>query len=114
VKKASASRSGAQSARRRGRRGIEYGLILLGCVVFVDALVGEKGLLETIKKEQQFRRLEQEIAAAREENQQLRELARRLRRDPATIEELARKELGLMKPGERLFILKDRPSTETR
>jgi len=114
VKKASASTSGAASARRRGRRAIEYALLLIGCVVFVDALVGEKGLLETFKKRQEFRQLEQAIQRARIENAQLTEEARRLRSDPRAIEDLARKELGLMKPGERLFILKDRTPTDQR
>jgi len=85
-------------------------VLLIGCVVFLDALVGEKGFLETLKKRQEFRQLEQAISRARSENAYLSELARRLRTDPATIEELARKELGLMKPGEKLFILKDRPA----
>ena len=37
----------------------------------------------------------------------LRDMARRLREDPAAIEEQARRELGLIKPGEVLFIVKD-------
>ena len=37
----------------------------------------------------------------------LRDTARRLREDPATIEEVARRELGLIKPGEQLFIVRD-------
>ena len=35
------------------------------------------------------------------------EMARRLREDPAAIEEQARRELGLIKPGEVLFIVND-------
>ena len=115
MKKASSpSRSSASTARRRGRRAIEYALLLIGCVVFVDALVGEKGLLETVKKRQEFQVLEQSIRRARSENELLREEAKRLRSDPAAIEDLARRELGLIKPGEHLFILKDRPSTPER
>jgi cell division protein FtsB len=115
VKKASVSpRSSATSARRRGRRAIEYALLLIGCVVFVDALVGEKGLLETIKKRQEFQALEQSIRRARTENELLHQEAQRLRSDPTTIEDLARRELGLIKPGEHLFILKDRPSSQGR
>jgi cell division protein FtsB len=115
VKKASfAGRSSATVARRRGRRAIEYALVLIGCVVFVDALVGEKGLLETVKKRQEFQTLEQSIRRARAENEQLREDAKRLRSDPTTIEDLARRELGLIKPGEHLFILKDRPPSQGR
>ena len=53
------------------------------------------------------------IPAARAVDQ-AREEAKRLRSDPAAIEDLARRELGLIKPGEHLFILKDRPSTPER
>ena len=35
--------------------------------------------------------------------------ARRLREDPPAIEEIARRELGLIRPGERVFIVKDVP-----
>ena len=43
----------------------------------------------------------------RAENQWLREEARRLREDPSAIEEIARRDLGLIKPGEKVFIIKD-------
>ena len=47
------------------------------------------------------------LERAREENAELRDMARRLREDPAAIEEQARRELGLIKHGEVLFIVKD-------
>ena len=47
------------------------------------------------------------IARQRAENGRLRDEARRLREDPAAIEEIARRELGLIKPGEKVFIVKD-------
>jgi cell division protein FtsB len=75
--------------------------------LIIDALVGEKGLLAMIQARQQFRILEQSLVAVRAENADLRERARRLRDDPAAIEELARQDLGLIKPGEKLFIVKD-------
>ena len=43
----------------------------------------------------------------RSENERLREEARLLREDADTIERVARERLGLIKPGEKLFILKD-------
>ena len=49
------------------------------------------------------------IARQRAENARLREEARRLNEDPAAIEEIARRELGLIRPGERVFIIKDVP-----
>jgi cell division protein FtsB len=93
---------------------VEYVLLTIGLVVFVDALVGEKGLLESMKKRQEFRTLEASIARARTENEALRQEATRLRNDPQAIEDLARRELGLIRPGEHLFIVKDVPRTEGR
>jgi cell division protein FtsB len=90
-------------------------LIFIACVLVVDALVGEKGLLAMRQARRQYRTLEQSLADARAENVRLREEARRLREDPEAIEEIARRELGLIKPGERLFIIKDiDPSPDSR
>lgn len=47
------------------------------------------------------------IVRSRSENDRLRDQARRLREDPGAIEEIARRELGLIKPGEKVFIVKD-------
>ena len=95
------------SQQRRRRRLFRYVLVFIACVLMVDALVGDKGLLVMLEARQQQRLLEQALEEARAENARLREEARRLREDPAAIEEIARRELGLIKPGERLFIIKD-------
>ena len=100
--------------RSRGRRAVQYLLVFVGCVLVVDALVGEKGLLELLKKREEYRALEQSLSDVREDNARLREEARRLQEDPSAIEDLARRELGLIKPGEKLFILKDVPPTDNR
>ena len=55
----------------------------------------------------------QALADVRTDNARLREEARRLQEDPSAIEDLARRELGLIKPGEKLFILKDVPPTDS-
>ena len=93
--------------RRRGRRALQFFLILVSAVLVIDALVGDKGLIAMMKARQQYRALEQSLAQSRAANARLREEARRLREDPAAIEEIARRELGLIKPGEKLFIVKD-------
>lgn len=95
--------------RRLGRRALHYLLILISAVVIVDGVVGEKGLFAMLKARRQYRSLEQSLSQARAENVRLREDARRLREDPGAIEEAARRELGLIKPGEKLFIIKDTP-----
>lgn len=112
-KRPSTSSASSPTTRRRGRRVVQYVLVFVGCVLVMDALVGEKGLLEMLKKRQEYRTLEQSLADVRTDNARLREEARRLQEDPSAIEDLARRELGLIKPGEKLFILKDVPPTDS-
>ena len=76
-------------------------------------MVGEKGLLAIMTARREYQVLERSLEGVRFQNAQLREEARRLREDPAAIEELARRELGLIRPGEKLFIVKDvRPTRD--
>ena len=93
--------------RRRRRRALHNALLVVGCVLVIDALVGDKGLLAMLRARQTYRSLAHSLADVRTENAGLREEARRLREDSSAIEELARQELGLIKPGEKLFIVKD-------
>ncbi|NOT26357.1 MAG: septum formation initiator family protein [Acidobacteria bacterium] len=76
----------------------------------IDALVGDKGLLAMLQAHETYREIEESLSAVRAENADLRAEAKRLKEDPAAIEELAREELGLIKPGEKLFIVKDIPT----
>lgn len=94
---------------RSGRRLARYVLGFVTIVLVIDAIVGEKGLLSLLKARRDFTAVGQSLQRAREENTQLREDARRLREDPTAIEESARRELGLIKPGEKLFIIRDVP-----
>ena len=97
----------------RSRRAVQYLLVFIGCVLVADALVGEKGLLAIMKARQDHQALEQSLHSARADNVRLREEARRLREDPSAIEEIARRELGLIRAGEKLFIVKDvRPARD--
>ena len=89
------------------RKVFHFLLIFVTVVLVVDGLVGEKGFLETMRARRQAREQETHLAHLRQENVQLREEARRLREDPKAIESVAREELGLIRPGELLFILKD-------
>jgi cell division protein FtsB len=93
--------------RRRWQRMVQYLIVLVGCVLIVEALVGDKGVLQMLKKRLAARLLDQSVAAARAENARLRAEARRLLNDPAAIEDLARRDLGMIKRGEKLFIIRD-------
>ena len=94
-------------ASTRGRRWLRHALLFVTLVIVIDAIAGEKGLLALLQARREYAALERSLERAREENADLREMARRLREDPAAIEEQARRELGLIKPGEVLFIVKD-------
>jgi cell division protein FtsB len=93
--------------RRRRSRVVRYVVLAVGCVLIIDALVGDRGVLAMLKARQQYRTLETSLAQSRAENAHLRDQARELREDPQAIEEIARRELGLIRPGEKLFIIKD-------
>ena len=93
--------------RRRRSRVVRYLVVAVGVVLIVDALVGDRGFLAMLKARQQYRTLETSLAQSRTDNARLREEARRLREDPQAIEEIARRELGFIRPGEKLFIIKD-------
>lgn len=97
----------AAAPKHRGQRIARYVIVCLIAVVGIDALVGDRGLIDRLKANQESRTLETSLARARQQNGQLREHARRLREDPAAIEEVARREFGFLKPGEQLFIIKD-------
>ena len=81
---------------------------LLTAILIANALVGDRGLPATLRIRREHQDLEAAIAALRATNQRLQLEAERLRKDPAAIEDLARRELGLVRPGERLFIVTDR------
>ena len=80
-------------------------LVVSGGLV-VNLLVGDSGWLAMLAANRQYAELEAGIEALRQENDALREEARRLRDDPGRIEEVARGELGLIRPGERVFIIR--------
>lgn len=91
----------------RNRRIFQLLLLFIASVIVVDGLVGERGLLAMLRARHEYDELSATIARQRAENARLREEARRLREDPGAIEDVARRELGLIKPGEKVFIVKD-------
>ncbi len=89
---------------------LNYVLGFVTVVLVVDALVGDKGLLDTLRARRQHEALAAALAQKRHENARMRDDIRRLKEDPGAIESLAREELGLMRDGEVLFIVHDTPS----
>jgi cell division protein FtsB len=60
-----------------------------------------------MRARRQYREIAASLETIRHENARMREEVRRLKEDPAAIESLARKELGLIRQDELLFIIKD-------
>lgn len=101
-------RPSAPEVRDRRRRLFRYGLLIVSGVLMVNAVFGERGYLATIQARQEQQRFEAGLHAIRVENAQLAEEARRMKQDPQALEEAARRDLGLIRPGETLITIRDR------
>lgn len=95
--------------RQAGRRLIKVGIAFVAVVLVVDALVGDRGLMETFRARRRHLELQGTINQLKRDNSRLRTEAKSLREDPRTIEAVARQELGLIRPGEILVIVRDVP-----
>ena len=92
--------------RRQESPWLRRALMLATLVVLVNALFGERGRAETLRARRAYTEANAALALVQQANAGLREQARRLAEDPATIEDAARKELGLIRRGEVLFVVK--------
>lgn len=92
------------------RRTWRYVLLLVTLLLLANAVVGERGLVALFRANQEHLRLQQAIDTLRAENIQLHRYTRALAEDPRFIEELARDGLGMIRPGERLFIVRTTPA----
>ena len=97
-----------QEARAWRRKVTGYALFAAAFVLMVNALVGENGYLATMQARSDQARLMDAVARLRIKNQQMRDEIQRLRTDPAALEEAARRELNMIKPGETMVVIKDK------
>jgi cell division protein FtsB len=94
------------------RRRLWLVLVLTVCLFLVYSAVGERGLVRLNIMLEQRDGLRARVDALQESNLDLAEQISLLRDDPATIENLARTELGMVRDGETVFILSDLPGEE--
>jgi cell division protein FtsB len=95
----------AKAKAGRVRRLLRPALALVTLVLVADALVGENGWFERHREQVRLQQTSDELARVQQENADLTVRARRLDTgDPAVIEDLARRNLEMLKPGEVLFI----------
>jgi len=90
------------------RRVILAAIVLTLVIIVANGVAGDRGLIQTTKMRRERQDMANAIARLHEDNRRLAKQAARLRDDPAAIEEIARDELGLIRPGESLFIVTDR------
>ena len=74
-------------------------LFILGSFTFL----GEKGILSLLRLRKEVVRIKEINLKLEEENQKLKEEVRRLQSDKRYIEEIARKELGMVKEREIIY-----------
>lgn len=84
-------------------------ILLIGCilVVWYFAFFGEKGVIKIIRLKRERDRIIADVSRMQEENKRLQEEIRRLREDPRYLESVARRDLGLIKENEILFIFEE-------
>jgi cell division protein FtsB len=104
----------ARDDKGRSAHGLRKKATTLFCVIAVIALMvgslfGDRGILQLLRQRERTEALARDIEQLRDQNRALAEEIASLRRDPAAIERLAREELGLARPGEAVFVLRDAP-----
>ncbi len=80
--------------------------LLLFCLLLIFGLLtffGEKGIFHLLRLKKELVRIKERNVKMEEENQRLREEVRRLQHEKRYIEEIARKELGMVKEGEIIY-----------
>ena len=87
----------------RGRHGRVVAMILFLLLIVALSFWGEKGLLGVYRLSGQRMRLMQEIAELRQQNITLRGELEALQRYPSRTEEIARRNLGLVRRGEIVY-----------
>ncbi|KJS01949.1 MAG: hypothetical protein VR65_07100 [Desulfobulbaceae bacterium BRH_c16a] len=72
------------------------------------------GVFSLWKKRQELQRLQQQTVQLQKDNEVLEKDIDRLQNDPTYLEEIARKEYGLLKKNERVFEFPSRKSTKEK
>ena len=93
------------SARRLNRSWVRFAMVFVAGVVLLDSLIGNRGFGARVRAQRQYADATRALGAIRNENAGLLGQIRRLQTDPATIEAVAREELGMIRPGELLFVI---------
>jgi cell division protein FtsB len=97
------------------RRRLLMGVLSLGLLALaVHTAFGEHGYLALRRQQREMDRLQQEIQRLEEENQRLAAEIEALKTDPQAVERVAREQLKLARPGERVLTIPENPPPTDR
>ena len=78
---------------------------LLGLILVALAVFGNNGIITYTQLHQNYHEMELRVEELNRENKRLAEEISGLRNDPFIIERIAREDLGMVKPGEVLYLV---------
>ena len=78
-------------------------VLFLFLIVGFFTFFGDKGIIHLLRLQKEWDRIKETNAKIEEENRKLREEVKRLQYEKRYIEEIARKELGMVKEGEVIY-----------
>jgi cell division protein FtsB len=96
------------------RKAATLGSILALIALVVGSLFGDRGILYLFAQRERTEALRHEIHDLRAQNGLLAEEIRALRTDARAIERLAREDLGLVREGEVVFLIREPDTVERR
>ncbi|MGA7913855.1 MAG: septum formation initiator family protein [Candidatus Acidiferrales bacterium] len=85
------------------RRNMNWFLVAGFALLLIQDVFGTHGVLAMHRSQVETRKIQQEINQLDKENQALQNHVKDLKTDPATIECIAREDMGLARPGEHIF-----------
>ena len=97
-----------RSDQTRSYRGATLALVLVCVALVVHEIYGEHGYLALRRERREYDSLQQEIRRLQEENQQLERRVEALKSDPRAIERVARDQMHMARPGERIYTLPEK------
>lgn len=88
---------------RRFKKVLKMAVLMLAAVVVLATIFSNKGLIANYKLKRQLQSMNERIEKLNQSNKYLRNELYRLRNDRHYIEDLARRELGLVQQGETVY-----------
>jgi cell division protein FtsB len=95
------------------RRNMNWFLIAALGLLFIQDIFGTHGVLAMHRSSQEAAAAQKQIDQLNEENKKLQDRVQQLKSDPATIERIAREDMGLARPGEYIFKIPAKPGEST-